>query len=102
MKDIYVASLLVLFLAMTSAQAITLPGIPEFIDEMVAKHKFKRAELEKVFNVAQEVPAVIDAISKPSTSKPWLEYRANFVNPQRINLGLNSGTNTGIPCTKPR
>ncbi len=55
---------------------------------MVAKHKFKRAELEKVFEVAQEVPAVIDAISKPPTSKPWPEYRANFVNPQRIKLGL--------------
>jgi len=55
---------------------------------MVAKHKFKRAELEKVFDAAQDIPAVIDAISKPSTSKPWLEYRANFVNPQRIKLGL--------------
>ena len=65
-----------------------MPGIPEFIDEMVAKHKFKRAELENVFDAAQDVPAVIDAISRPATIKPWLEYRANFVNPQRIRLGL--------------
>ena len=88
MKIIYAISLLVLFFAMPAARAATLPGIPEFIDEMVAKHKFKRAELEKVFDLAQQVPSVIDAISRPSTSKPWLEYRANFVNPQRIKLGL--------------
>ena len=89
MKIVQARYLLVLLFTVTSAQAITLPGIPEFIDEMVAKHKFKRAELERVFDLAQNVPAVIDAISKPFTSKPWPEYRANFVNPQRIKLGLS-------------
>lgn len=88
MKVIYAIPLLVLFLAVHSAHAATLPGIPEFIDEMVAKHKFKRAELESVFAHAQHVPAVIDAISRPATTKPWLEYRAAFVNSQRIKLGL--------------
>jgi membrane-bound lytic murein transglycosylase B len=88
MKLIRIFPLLAVYLAVTSAHAVTLPGIPEFIDEMVAKHKFKRAELEKVFDLAQYVPSVIDAISRPSSSKPWLEYRANFVNPQRIKLGL--------------
>lgn len=88
MKVIYVIPLLVLFLAAHSVYAATLPGIPEFIDEMVAKHKFKHTELESVFAHAQHVPAVIDAISRPATTKPWLEYRAAFVNPQRIKLGL--------------
>ena len=31
-----------------SAQAADLPGIPAFIDEMVAKHQFKRDELQRV------------------------------------------------------
>jgi len=88
MKVIYAIPLLVLFLAVHLAHAATLPGIPEFIDEMVAKHKFKHAELESVFAHAQHVPAVIDAISRPATTKPWLEYRAAFVNSQRIKLGL--------------
>jgi membrane-bound lytic murein transglycosylase B len=88
MKLINILTLLALYIGLNSAHAVSLPGIPEFIDEMVAKHKFKRAELEKVFDLAQNVPAVIDAISKPFTSKPWPEYRANFVNPQRIRLGL--------------
>ncbi|HEX5337262.1 MAG TPA: lytic murein transglycosylase B [Gallionella sp.] len=88
MKVTYVIPVLLLSLASTFAQAATLPGIPEFIDEMVAKHHFNRAELESVFAHAQQRPAIIDAISRPATIKPWLEYRAAFVNPQRIKLGL--------------
>ena len=88
MKIIYAIPLLVLFFAVHPADAATLPGIPEFIDEMVAKHHFKRAELESVFAHAQHVQPVIDAISRPATSRPWLEYRASFVNPQRIKRGL--------------
>ena len=88
MKFIHVFALLALFLAVPSAHSVELPGIPEFIDQMVAKHKFKRSELESVFAHAERVQSVIDAISLPATAKPWLEYRANFVNPQRIKLGL--------------
>ena len=88
MKIFYVVPLLLLVFVTQSANAVTLPGIPEFIDEMVAKHKFKRAELESVFEKVQHVPAVIEAISRPATIKPWLEYRAAFVNPSRIKRGL--------------
>jgi membrane-bound lytic murein transglycosylase B len=87
-KVIYAIPLLTLSLAVQSAQAAELPGIPEFIDEMAAKHHFKRKELEKVFAHAQYLPVVIDTISRPATLKPWLEYRANFVNPERIRLGI--------------
>jgi membrane-bound lytic murein transglycosylase B len=55
---------------------------------MVAKHQFRRDELENVFARAQHNPAVIEAISRPATIKPWPEYRAAFVNPKRIRLGL--------------
>ncbi len=68
--------------------AADLPGIPQFIDEMVAKHQFKRDELVQVFQRAQHRQAVIDAISAPATIKPWLEYRAIFINPKRIIGGL--------------
>jgi len=68
--------------------AADLPGIPQFIDAMVAKHQFRRDELEKVFECAQHRPDVIEAISRPATIKPWPEYRAAFVNPKRIRLGL--------------
>lgn len=69
--------------------AAELPGITEFTDEMVAKHQFKRDELNQVFAHAQYKQSVIDAITRPATLKPWLEYRAAFVNAQRIRLGLD-------------
>jgi len=79
---------LVCGLAVISVNAATLPGIPEFIDEMVSRHHFKREELQRVFAIAQHRPSIIEAISRPATSRPWLEYRAAFVNPQRIRLGV--------------
>jgi membrane-bound lytic murein transglycosylase B len=88
MKINHAILLLLLCFASHPAHAATLPGIPEFIDEMVVKHKFKRAELERIFDNAQHLPSVIEAISRPATLKPWLEYRASFVNPERINKGL--------------
>ena len=81
-------ALLAWFFVSLSAYSAALPGIPEFIDEMVSKHQFKRAELENVFARAQHRPEVIEAISRPATIRPWLEYRASFVNPKRIRLGL--------------
>lgn len=71
-----------------AAQAAELPGIPPFIDEMVAKHQFRRDELVRVFDRAQHRPDIIEAISRPSTSRPWPEYRASFVNRQRVRMGL--------------
>ncbi len=67
-----------------SVSAADLPGIPEFIDEMVAKHQFSRSELVTLFDGAQHRPSIIEAITKPATKKPWPEYRAIFVNPQRL------------------
>lgn len=69
-------------------QAAELPGIPAFIDEMVAKHQFKREELVRTFKRAERRQDVIDAISKPATLKPWAEYRATFVNQQRVDGGI--------------
>ena len=77
-----------LFLLLPTAFAAKLPGIPGFIDEMVAKHHFKRNELKRLFQRAQYKQSVIDAITTPATTKPWPEYRAIFVNDQRIQAGL--------------
>jgi len=78
---------LILLFVCRSALAADLPGIPQFIDEMVAKHNFKREELELVFQRAEHRPDVIAAITAPATLKPWAEYRASFINPLRIDGG---------------
>jgi len=71
-----------------TAQAADLPGIPAFIDEMVAKHQFKRDELQHAFKLAEFRPDVIESITKPAILKPWVEYRPAFINPQRIEGGV--------------
>lgn len=88
MKFIRNLSVLLLLFTAYPVRAATLPGMPDFIDEMVAKHKFKRVELVSAFNHAVYLPNVIEIISRPATLKPWPEYRAAFVNPERIRLGL--------------
>ncbi|MDD4977696.1 MAG: lytic murein transglycosylase B [Gallionella sp.] len=89
MKSLLSCACAITFLLLaTSAQAATLPGIPEFIDEMVAKHHFKRNELDDLFERAQHRPEIIEAITRPATIKPWPEYRAAFVNTKRVKLGV--------------
>ncbi|MDZ4202776.1 MAG: lytic murein transglycosylase B [Gallionella sp.] len=80
--------LLILLLVPLSVRGAELPGIAPFIDEMVEKHRFKRDELVSVFVHARHQPSIIEAISRPFTVKPWLDYRAAFVNKRRIKLGL--------------
>lgn len=82
--------LVLFFLLLFSAtsQAIELAGVAEFIDEMVTKHQFDRAELTAVFEQTVRRPETLAAISRPATSKPWLEYRTAFVNAKRIAGGM--------------
>ena len=77
-----------LLLSIPSVGAMELPGIPVFIDEMVFKHQFKRDDLDQMFQRAQYRQAVINAISAPTTIKPWPQYRAAFTNTKHISDGL--------------
>lgn len=79
---------LTLSLVWSQAQAVDLPGIPQFIDEMVEKYQFKREELVLTFQQVEYRPDVIAAITAPATIKPWAEYRASFINPLRIDSGV--------------
>jgi len=82
------AVLLAGWLAALPAAAVTLPGLDRFIDRMVERHQFRRDELQRIFARTHYRYSVIDAISRPSTSRPWPEYRAVFVNPGRIREGV--------------
>ena len=64
-------------------------AISGFIDRMVAKHGFARAELEAVFRQVQYVDRAVQLI-KPAPSgqrKNWQAYRSRFVEPVRIDAG---------------
>ena len=64
------------------------PDVQAFIREMVARHGFNAAQLRTTFARAHAQPSIIAAMSKPAEAKPWYAYRAIFVNPKRIQGGV--------------
>ncbi|MEO6422894.1 MAG: lytic murein transglycosylase B [Candidatus Nitrotoga sp.] len=77
-----------LLFSVPSVGAMELAGIPQFIDEMVVKHQFKRDELDQIFQRAQYRQTAINLISAPAASKPWSQYRAAFINKKHVSDGL--------------
>ena len=61
-----------------------------FIDRMVAQHGFERSELDKVFRQVRHVDSAKQLIKPAPSGKPknWRAYRARFVDPLRINAGV--------------
>ena len=72
----------------TAAAAPLRPELETFIGHMVERHGFTQAELESIFRMAQFQPAIVNAISRPATSKPWYEFRPMLVTPQRVTDGV--------------
>jgi membrane-bound lytic murein transglycosylase B len=66
------------------------PEVQKFIDGMVDKHKFKRAEVRAWLKDAQSKPAIIEAMTRPAEQVfPWHEYRERFITDRRINRGVS-------------
>lgn len=61
-----------------------------FIDDMVSRHGFDRAELEAMFNKVRHVDKTIQLIkpAPPGRPKNWQAYRSRFVEPLRIKYGV--------------
>ncbi len=64
--------------------------VKQFIAEMMKKHGFTRRELNHVFDKAQFQPAIIKAMEQPAETAlaSWQAYRAIFINPQRVEAGV--------------
>jgi membrane-bound lytic murein transglycosylase B len=66
------------------------PEVRAFINQMVKRYNFDAGALRQMFAQARPEQAVLDAI-RPSSSEveqSWELYRSIFVNPKRINAGL--------------
>ncbi|MDD5240846.1 MAG: lytic murein transglycosylase B [Sulfuricella sp.] len=77
----------------TAKDAASFAGRPEvqaFIAEMQEKHGLDSAALTRAFAHAKPIPAVIRAVQPPKdpSIRSWQSYRARYVDPRRINLGL--------------
>lgn len=62
--------------------------VQAFIREMAARHGFNPAQLRATFSRAQTQPSIIAAMSRPAEAKPWYVYREIFINPKRIQGGV--------------
>jgi membrane-bound lytic murein transglycosylase B len=60
-----------------------------FIERMVAKHGFDRDAIAATLTDVAIDMKVLEAISRPAERVvPWYEYRAIFLNPERISAGV--------------
>lgn len=74
----------------------TLAGTPSsyesgrsvFVEEMVHKHGLPRAEVAALMSDARYRQRIIDAMNRPYEAKPWRDYRALFVTPERVQGGV--------------
>ena len=64
------------------------PEVEAFIEEMVQKHQFEAPALRRLFAQVKPRPAIVKAMSAPSTARPWHEFRGRYLEPQRINGGV--------------
>lgn len=60
----------------------------EFVDEMVAKHGFDRAEVTALLADARMRQDIIDAMTRPAEALPWHRYRQIFMTEARIAGGV--------------
>lgn len=66
-----------------------LPGIDDFIDEMVTRYGFDRARLTRLFSEVEVQSDILEIMSQPTeSSTPWYEYRDIFLTPGRIQKGV--------------
>jgi membrane-bound lytic murein transglycosylase B len=77
------------FVPLRLSAADDLPGVEDFVDEMVLQYAFDRTELEQLFAEVETQPGILELISRPAEKrKPWYEYRRIFLTPGHIEKGV--------------
>lgn len=67
-----------------------LPGVDDFVAEMVEKHQFDAQDLQAKFKRVEVQDSILKLIARPAEkSKPWYEYREIFITCKRIAGGIN-------------
>lgn len=61
--------------------------IAPFVRDMVARHGFERASLERVLAAVRVRPEVLEAFKRPAESLDWYQYQPIFVTEARITKG---------------
>ncbi|NDV12844.1 lytic murein transglycosylase B [Crenobacter caeni] len=74
--------------AVADANFLNRADVQRYIDEQVATGSFDRPYLESVFANVETKPAIIRALDKPSTSRPWYQFRPGFLNEKTVDGGV--------------
>ncbi|MCP4278101.1 MAG: lytic murein transglycosylase B [Gammaproteobacteria bacterium] len=62
--------------------------VQQFITEMADSEQFDPDEIQAVLSRSTVQQSILDAMSRPAEKvKPWYEYRAIFITPERIKAG---------------
>lgn len=83
-----------------STQHVDKQDMQRFIDEMAKQHNFERHELQQLLDNAHFHQSILDAISRPAEAKPWYKYKTIFLNPARINGGVEFWNNNALTLKK--
>jgi peptidoglycan lytic transglycosylase B len=83
------AAILTLLFTCASTRAEPKPDTREheveaFIEEMSAKHGFDRTVLEEAFRTTRARPQILELMERSVAPRPWEDYRALFVTPEKI------------------
>ena len=65
--------------------------VQQFFDEMVEKHGYQRSELENLFLQVRYIESAVQLVKPAPPGKPknWQAYSSRFIEPIRINAGVN-------------
>jgi membrane-bound lytic murein transglycosylase B len=76
--------------------------VKQFIAEMVQRHGFAKRELVSLFSRVRFEPAVVKAMTPPpeSPERSWQTFRALFLNPERIDAGVQFGIQHAATLTR--
>ena len=76
--------------------------VRQFIGNMVKKHGFARKDLSRIFRSAQFQPGIVKAMTQPAETAlaSWQTYRALFINPQRIDAGVQFSIRNAEPLAR--
>lgn len=62
--------------------------VEAFVVEMSERHGFDASALRRLMARARTQEAILRAMARPGTARPWFEYRPVYVNPERVAAGL--------------
>lgn len=65
------------------------PDVRAYINHLTQKYNYNENDLYRWFSVVNFNQSIIDSMTKPAESKSWIDYRKIFMQPARIEAGVN-------------